>query len=327
MAAFRTSIALATYQGARYLGQQLESYLAQTRLPDELVISDEHSTDETAHIVQEFSRKAPFPVTFFRNTGKRGIRWNFENAVRHCNHEIILFSDQDDVWLPQHVERLAAMLEADERILAVSSNSEIVDENLNKMGYSFSQRERYPKRLQEAIMRFPKNQLELIARQRILAGHGLAFRKSLLPLLVPFSANCLHDCWVYILAASIGKVAYISEPLTLYRTHAGQTMGGKRESVQNVAERLRKASKAVDESPAWQDILDRFRQFPQLAEDFDYSQRLLREKLEFVRWRTRNRLGNLPQRTLGASLELVRRKYHRLGRGFITFGRDIYGSG
>ncbi len=326
MTRFRTSIALATFQSARFLKQQLDSYLAQTRLPDELIVSDDHSTDGTQAIVADFKGEAPFPVTLVPNPGTRRIVWNFENAVRHCKGDIILFSDHDDVWLPNHVEKLAGILEADERILAVSSNSEVVDEELNRKGYTFEQSERYPRKLHEAVMRFPKNQLELIARQRMLAGHGLAFRQSMVTLVLPFSPECLHDCWVYVLAAAVGRVAYVSEPLTLYRTHGKQTIGGERKPLQAIAISMGKQSAAVDEAHSWQAILERVREFPQLAVDPDYSLQLLKEKLEFVKRRAQNRRLGLPARLSNVTQELIRRRYHRLGRGFTTFARDLYGN-
>jgi glycosyltransferase involved in cell wall biosynthesis len=325
MAKSRTSIALATYQSERFLKHQLESYTIQTRPPDEVVVSDDGSTDGTLALVEQFRRIAPFPVVLVSNPGDRSrIQWNFENAVRHCTADIILFSDHDDVWLPNHIERLAGALEADERILAVSSNSEVVDEELNRMGYTFAQSERYAHGLQKSVMKFPKNQLELVMRQRMLAGHGMAFRGSLLPYVVPFSLHSLHDFWVYFLAAAIGRVSYIDEPLTLYRTHEKQTIGGKRKSLSTIAVKMSRGS--GDEAHTWAAILERFEKFPDLGLDHDYSAQLLEEKLEFVKRRTRNRNRGLPVRLMGTSLELLRGRYHRLGRGLITFARDLYGN-
>jgi glycosyltransferase involved in cell wall biosynthesis len=319
----RTSIALATYQSASHLREQLDSYLIQTRLPDELVVSDDHSTDGTQAIIEDFKNRSPFPVRLVSNSGDRGIQWNFENALRHSRGEIVFFSDHDDVWLPHHVERLAIALETDERILAVSSDSAVVDQDLHRMGYTFAQSERYPRELQKAVMKLPKNQLELLMRKRVLAGHGMAFRQTLNEFVLPFSIDALHDFWVYFLAAAAGRVAYIDEPLTLYRTHEKQRMGGERKSVVRIATNLSK--QPGDEAHTWEAILERVKEFPDFCLDHDYSVRLLEEKLEFVRRRTRNRNRRLPVRLLGTSFELLRGRYHRLGRGFITFARDLYG--
>lgn len=321
---FRTSIALATYQGARHLRQQLESYAVQTRLPNELIVSDDGSTDGTQTMVEEFSRNAPFPVKLVTNFGERRIQFNFENAVRYCAGEVILFSDHDDVWLPQHIEKLTGALEANEQILAVSSNSQIVDQDLNLLGYTLAESERCSRRLCAEVTRLPTNQLELILRWRILAGHGMAFRRSIIPLILPFSQNSLHDFWVYFLAASIGRVTYIDEPLTLYRTHGGQRMGGKRMPLRTIAANM--SQQTGDDSHIWRALLERLKQFPDRSLDHDYSVRLLEAKLQFVQSRTRNRRRALPTRFMSTSLELLKGRYHRLGRGFITFARDLYGT-
>lgn len=324
MPKLRTSIALATYESARYLKQQLESYTTQTRLPDELIVSDDGSTDGTQAIVEEFRRSSPFPVSIFSNPGEHRIRSNFENAARHCSRDIILFSDHDDVWLPNHIERLVGVLEADERILAVSSDSEMVDRELRRLGYTFAQSERYPRKLFEAMNRLPRNQLELVVRQRIFNGHGIAFRRNLLSVVVPFPPGCLHDFSVLVLAAAIGRVSYIDEPLTLYRIHEKQWVGSERKSLAAIATNM--SERSGDEAHLWTAILERFEKFPDLGLDHDYSVQLLEEKLEFVKRRTRNRKRGLPVRLLGTSLELLRGRYHRLGRGLITFARDLYGN-
>ena len=110
------------------------------------------------------------------------------------------------MWLPAHIERLAGLLELHEQVHAVSSKSVIVDAQLRRTGYTHEESLRYRRRLHKAVMRFPKNQLELIIRYRVPSGHGLAFRRSLFPLILPFVEICLHDCrWVYLLAASAGR--------------------------------------------------------------------------------------------------------------------------
>ena len=82
----------------------------------------------------------------------------------------------------------------------------------------------------------------------------------------------------------------------------------------------------VDEGPRWRDILKRLREFPDLAEDFEYSERLLQQKIDFIERRSLNRSRALPQRITGTTLELLRGRYHRLGRGLIAYGRDLSGN-
>src|SRR5258708_8965378 len=213
----RTSIALATYQGARYLSQQLDSFLGQTRPPDELCVSDDGSTDETLDVVRAFSSRAPFPVKLVANPLRGGVNKNFENAVRHCTGDIILFSDQDDVWLPSHIERLVSPMERDARITAVASDSQFVDETLKISGGTQAQSSRISKSVRAATMRLPRNQIELVLRQTIATGHGMAFRRSLLPLLLPFTSTFMYDEWVLVLAATAGFITFVPQPLTWHR--------------------------------------------------------------------------------------------------------------
>ena len=92
------SIAMTTYNGEKYLQEQLDSFLGQNRLPDELVVCDDGSQDRTMAILESFSSRAPFPVRIYRNSAKLGYSKNFEKAGSLCTGDIIAFSDEDDVW-------------------------------------------------------------------------------------------------------------------------------------------------------------------------------------------------------------------------------------
>src|SRR5438876_11483502 len=113
MKEMRISVALATYQGEQFLPEQLDSYLNQTRLPDELCVSDDGSGDGTIQIIEEFRRRAPFPVRLVAPAERLGSNRNFEHAATNCTGDVILFSDQDDVWLRRHMEQLVTPSEDD----------------------------------------------------------------------------------------------------------------------------------------------------------------------------------------------------------------------
>src|SRR4051794_15860948 len=95
------SVAMCTYNGARFIGAQLASVAAQTRTPDELIVCDDRSTDETVAIVQKFADSAPFRVRLHVNEENLGSTKNFERAVSLCEGDLIALCDQDDVWLPE----------------------------------------------------------------------------------------------------------------------------------------------------------------------------------------------------------------------------------
>ena len=94
------SIALATYNGSRYIREQLDSIALQTRLPDELIISDDASTDDTLDIARDFARHVPFPVKIYKNQERLGSTRNFEIAILYCSGNLISLCDQDDIWYP-----------------------------------------------------------------------------------------------------------------------------------------------------------------------------------------------------------------------------------
>ena len=96
----RFSVALCTYDGARYLTDQLDSFISQVRRPDELIICDDASTDESLDIIMSFAMHAPFPVRIYRNEHNLGFIKNFEKAIQLCDGDIIALADQDDVWYP-----------------------------------------------------------------------------------------------------------------------------------------------------------------------------------------------------------------------------------
>src|ERR671927_271278 len=104
------SVAMCTYNGARFVREQLASIAAQTRPPDELVVCDDCSTDATLECIREFARTAPFPVRVVENEKNAGSTKNFERAVELCEGDFIALADQDDVWLPEKLQRLEEVL-------------------------------------------------------------------------------------------------------------------------------------------------------------------------------------------------------------------------
>jgi glycosyltransferase involved in cell wall biosynthesis len=323
----RTSIALATYQGARYLPQQLESYIKQARQPDELCVSDDGSTDETLNVVRAFASTAPFPVKLVVNTVRGGVNKNFENAVMQCTGDVILFSDQDDVWLPSHIQRLVFPMERDARIMAVASDSQFVDETLKMSGGTQAQSDRIPASLLNATMRLPANQFELVLRQNVHSGHGMAFRRSLLPLLVPFTTTFMFDEWVLVLAATAGFITYVPEALTLHRQHGKQTLGARNKDLRLWASQSKSVSLGQErvQEEKWREMLNRVRGCRDLLPNPKLAEIALQQKLDFIVWRTRTRRRPLPVRLLVTFRELILGRYHRLGRGLLTFARDLYG--
>lgn len=223
----RISIALATYDGARYLPEQLASLARQTLLPHELVVGDDGSTDGTLAILEEFARDAPFPVRVHRNGRRLRVGDNFLAAGLRCEGEAIAWCDQDDVWLEGKLERCAEGLEAGH--VAVVHATELVDDELRPLG------RRYPEIGRTQVVAPLAGDLRFMAQ-----GCSQAFRAPLLRLVDPARRPRLlsaqypqvsHDAWTYLLANATGSILLLAEPLGLYRQHGGNAVGAKRNDV------------------------------------------------------------------------------------------------
>lgn len=234
----RVSIALASYDGAAFVEEFLESLARQTRRPDELVVCDDCSQDDTPARVERFAERAPFHVTLERNPRNLGSTPNFEKALGLCSGDVILFADQDDVWHDNKIETLVDVFETNPRVGLAFSNGRVVDARLEPLGHDlwsalgFGPGERARVRAGEATAVF--------ARHVVAAGTTAAFRASYRDLYLPFPdlSDC-HDSWVAFLIAAVAEVRALEEPLIDYRLHGGNQIGIHRLSLREQIERAR----------------------------------------------------------------------------------------
>jgi glycosyltransferase involved in cell wall biosynthesis len=206
-----TSIAMATYNGASYLRQQLDSLAAQQRLPDELVITDDFSTDATPAIIEAFAASAPFPVRFFPNDHRLGVRDNFQRALSLTIGQIVLMSDQDDAWLPSKIARVAKLLEENPTTLVVMNDKIIADDQLRPSNTTMLSNIRNygaPSSL-------------------FVAGCCSAIRRDWLEVALPIPEGIAwHDVWIVGLAYDLDVVQLCEEPLQYYRRHDSNVSQG-----------------------------------------------------------------------------------------------------
>ncbi len=229
MAQERFSVAMCTYNGARYIQEQLDSIAAQTRLPDELIICDDRSIDETPGIIARFAARAPFSVHCHINEKTIKSTENFAQAIRLCTGDLIALSDQDDVWRPRKLECLTAAFAAAPAAAAVNSDAEIVDAGLRGLG----------QRLWENIDFTPTGQraaesgrmIDILLKHNVVTGATLAFRASYRDLILPIPPSCFHDTWIALLLAAVADWAIIRDSLVLYRQHAHNQIGGGKRSI------------------------------------------------------------------------------------------------
>jgi glycosyltransferase involved in cell wall biosynthesis len=199
------SVLIATYNGERYLHQQLQSVLDQTYTPLEIIISDDGSTDNTLSIIDDFQKKN-LNIFLVKNIEK-GVTNNFINAYKNSTGNFLAFCDQDDYWLPQKIELL--MKRIGDRSLAYH-NSLFVNEN----GKSMS------KTLGDKINFYTGDNPLVFLLQNCISGHACLFTKELMELAIPVPKARYHDRWLAFVAASNNGVVYLPEVLVHYRQHS-----------------------------------------------------------------------------------------------------------
>jgi glycosyltransferase involved in cell wall biosynthesis len=219
------SIAMATYNGALYLPEQLASIAAQTRPPDELIVCDDCSTDSTAAIVDEFARRAPMPVKFQVNERNLGSTRNFERAIACCTGDVIAMCDQDDVWRNDKLQLIEDAFSRAPAAGLVFSDAEIVDENLNSLGRRMWA-ERGLTRDKRKLFEVGRS-LDVLITGWTVTGATMAFRSRYKNLILPIPDEIpmIHDGWIALAIAAVADTILMAEPLIKYRQHGGQQVG------------------------------------------------------------------------------------------------------
>lgn len=233
MNSYSISIAMATYNGSRYLEKQLESFTAQSFLPSELVVCDDCSTDNTVDILKNFSLHAPFPVKIIENSKKLGVTSNFSKAVSLCSGAYIALSDQDDYWLPQKLEKQVTFLENNINKDVVFSNLSIVDSSLQNAGNTMWDYVGFHNDDQNLWLNNKALNI-LLNKGNVVTGCSIMVRRSFAEMNLRFldgiSVGKLHDEIISLRAAIDNRIGFIDECLILYRQHSNQVVGTTRKN-------------------------------------------------------------------------------------------------
>jgi len=215
------SVVMATYNGARYLQEQVQSVLSELLPGDELIVVDDNSQDRTFELLNSLKAKE---LQLVRNSTNVGVRATFERGFSLSNNELIFLCDQDDIWLPGKRAAFVAAFNEDPKVSVVISDAEVIDEQGRLIAPSFM-----------AIRRgFNGSVFATVWRNRYL-GCAMALRRTLLVSALPMPRYIpMHDMWFGAIGHMTGKVVYFPKPFLQYRRHANNVSPGSHQSLKKM---------------------------------------------------------------------------------------------
>ena len=215
----KISVIMAAYRGEKYIGLQLQSLFAQTRVPDEILIGDDSDDDATFRAVEAVKDRYAGELRYIRNTHRLGFVGNFLHLAQEAGGDLIFFCDQDDFWLPEKMEVLARMLEDDPTCQVAACKSEMADAELHPLHRT--PLDGVPDLLRKTDeINAGKGFFHLLNQTIAFPGHNLAMKRSFLPVFRQISESYrYHDLWICQTAGLLGVLRYVDRALTLYRIH------------------------------------------------------------------------------------------------------------
>lgn len=241
----KTSVAMCTYNGEKYIKDQLKSILNQTVAIDEIVICDDGSKDKTIEIIEQIQLVNPNTISLYKNQENIGSTKNFEKAISICTGDYIFLSDQDDIWKVNKAEKVIQHFSENPSTEAVFTNGDLINEKNQKIKENT---------LWNSVF-FIENQLEkpinlsklISSKRNMVTGATLCIKKETKQFILPFPEikKYYHDEWIAIIIASRKKIDYITEELISYRIHSGQQIGSKDVIRNNITKKHLKLSNHI----------------------------------------------------------------------------------
>lgn len=221
------SIALCTYNGEKYIAEQLQSILNQQLLPDEIIVCDDGSTDATLDIVRQVAVGSYVKINIWQNVPNLGVVKNFAKAISLCSGNFVALSDQDDVWLPNKLQLTYDYLNqaSHSHLDMVFTDLMQVDENLQDLNQTMWKFRGFDKRRQDNWEKGNMLQ-DLLRHENTVTGSTILMRRKFAQQCVPFlnqyAGDRLHDEIIALLAIKNNAIGFINQPTVLYRQHTGQ---------------------------------------------------------------------------------------------------------
>lgn len=306
------SIAMCTYNGARFLNEQLETIAAQTLLPSELVVCDDGSSDDTVALLESFGAIAPFPVHIFRNPARLGSTANFDQAISMVRGEFTALCDQDDRWAANKLQRLSEILALNPFLGGVFSDADLIDEDSQPIGTRLFARHRFTPGKQWSFLCDP---VSMLLKHDVITGATLMFRTSLRTYMQPIPSSWIHDGWIAWMLGLYSQLGITTETLTAYRIHSSQQLGV---NLANGSGRETRRQHYARVASQFQDLLSRL-----LADgpnEHEETVEAIRHKIAFLQ--NQSRLSPRPSLRLLQILRLLS-DYRHYARGLASLRHDL----
>lgn len=207
------SVVMCTYNGRRFVGEQLRSILEQTYLPLEVIVADDASTDDTYEILQQYAAK-DIRIRLYRNEKNEGYNTNFSNACARSTGEYIAIADQDDVWERTKIAELVDKIKEDEDTVLVHG----ISARFEKQGAPHL-------RSTKLVNYFRGNDVRLFFLSNFISGHNMLFKRKLLDKALPFPPNVYYDWWLAAQACTVGKIEAVKKIQVWHRMHEQNATG------------------------------------------------------------------------------------------------------
>ncbi len=324
MPPLRLSIVMCTYNGATYLQAQLDSLLAQTRLPDEMVISDDASTDGTPAMLEAFAVTAGglgIDVRLSRHPSNVGFVENFSSALRQATGDVVFLCDQDDIWRADKLAVMAARFAQDPDLLLLHSDARLVDARGRSLNCLMFEALQMTAQEKQAI--HDGRAFEVVMRRSFVTGATAVVRREVIGLALPIAADWIHDEWIAAVVSAVGKMDFVDAPLIDYRQHGGNQIGARRRTLamkwQDLI--LPRGKFLADEAMR----LRRLEMFLMQASFFDGAARAAQVTHKRAHFERRVAIGRLPRyrRAIPVLREARAGDYRRYGTGARSMLRDL----
>jgi Glycosyltransferases involved in cell wall biogenesis len=247
----KLSVAVCTYNGEKYIEEQIQSILNQKRLPDEIVISDDNSCDDTLAVADHLLSSFGVIYKIIKNQKNVGITRNFEQAIKECSGDIIFLSDQDDVWCDNKLLVMEKVFLEHPDCTTAFCNGRITNSRLELSEFDLWGNVDFNPQLVGKGKKYPSF-YDLLLKQSVVTGMTMAFRRENVSNFFPLSDNWIHDGWIALIESQAGRVYPVNECLVLYRQHESNIIGAQTTSV------FRLIKKYVNNKQAYKDRITRY---------------------------------------------------------------------